>query len=89
MEDQEHLQPILDSYGTFKPLKTIPIFNLHLLLACILEIMSIAYAMEHPDKRSRCREYFTILYIHICLWFVTLVSIMIIDHFERGYHTLL
>lgn len=70
----EQLQPILDSYGVFKPLKTIPIFSLHLLFTVALDIVAIVYAIIHPDEKSKCREYFIIIYLHIGLWFFTLVS---------------
>ncbi|KAJ8926542.1 hypothetical protein NQ314_021081 [Rhamnusium bicolor] len=73
MADREHLQPILDSYGTFRPLKTIPIFSIHLLYTLALNIIAIIYAVIHPNEKSKCKEYFIIIYIHIGLWFLTLV----------------
>ncbi|KAJ8943018.1 hypothetical protein NQ318_008336 [Aromia moschata] len=73
MEDREHLQPILESYGVFKPLKTTPIFSLHLLFTLALDVVAIVYSVLHPDENSKCREYFIIIYIHIGLWFLTLV----------------
>lgn len=75
MEDREHLQPILDSYGVFKPLNTIPVFSIHLLFTLSLNIISIVYAVLYPDEKSKCKEYFIIIYTHIGLWFLTLVSI--------------
>lgn len=75
MEDRQLLQPILDSYGVFKPLRTTPIFSFHLLFTVALDIIAIVYAIIHPDEKSKCREYFIIIYLHIGLWFFTLVSI--------------
>lgn len=76
MEDRQLLQPILDSYGIFKPLKTISLFSFHLLFTVVLDIVAIVYAIKHPDENSKCREYFIIIYLHIGLWFFTLVSII-------------
>jgi hypothetical protein len=73
MADAEYLQPILESYGTFRPLNTVPAFSVHLLAALALEIVAIVFAVQHPDESSKCREYFIIIYIHVGLWFVTLV----------------
>ncbi|XP_018577051.1 transmembrane protein 192 isoform X2 [Anoplophora glabripennis] len=73
MEDREHLQPILESYGVFKPLNTIPAFGIHLLFTLALDIVSIVYVVLHPDEKSKCKEYFIVIYIHIGLWFLTLV----------------
>ncbi|KAJ8979639.1 hypothetical protein NQ317_001346 [Molorchus minor] len=73
MEDRELIQPILDSYGTFKPLKTIPLFSIHLLFILSLDITAIVYAILHPDEKSKCKEYFILIYIHVGLWFLTLV----------------
>ncbi|KAJ8924041.1 hypothetical protein NQ315_006818 [Exocentrus adspersus] len=82
MEDREHLQPILDSYGTFKPVNTIPVFSFHLLFTLALNVLAIVYAVLHPDEKSKCKEYFIIIYIHIGLWFLTLV----VDQFVKGKH---
>lgn len=73
MEDREYLQPILDSYGVFKPLKTIPLISVHLIYTLILDIVAIIYAANHPNEENKCQEYFTIIYIHVGLWFLTLV----------------
>lgn len=73
MESRE-MQPILENYGTFKPLKTVPVFAIHLLYTLGLEIMAITYAIIHPDEKHRCMEFFLIIYAHIGLWFLTLVS---------------
>nr|XP_023027597.1 transmembrane protein 192 isoform X1 [Leptinotarsa decemlineata] len=82
MEDREHMQPILDSYGVFKPLKTIPPFSVHLLFTVILDIIAIVYAIQHPDQNGRCREYFLIIYLHIGLWFITLI----VDQLAKWMH---
>ncbi|XP_050514076.1 transmembrane protein 192 [Diabrotica virgifera virgifera] len=73
MDDRQHLQPILDSYGGFKPLKTVSLFSVHLLVIFILDLLAIGYAVKHPDEKSRCREYFVVIYLHIGLWFATLI----------------
>lgn len=75
MDDRQHLQPILDSYGIFKPLKTIPHFTFQLVFTFVLDIIAIVYAVIHPDQKNRCKEYFVIIYLHIALWFLTLVRI--------------
>ncbi|KAJ3637810.1 hypothetical protein MTP99_001237 [Tenebrio molitor] len=82
MADAEYLQPILESYGTFRPLNTVPAFSVHLLAALALEIVAIVFAVQHPDESSKCREYFIIIYIHVGLWFVTLI----IDQIVRRKH---
>lgn len=74
MADTQHLQPILESYGTFKPLGTIPAFSIHLFCTLALEVIAIVFAIRHPNENSKCREYFIIIYIHAGLWFLTLVS---------------
>lgn len=73
MGDSQYLQPILESYGAFRPLKTIPAFSIHLLATLVLEIMAIVFAIKHPDEQSKCKEYFVIIYAHAALWFLTLV----------------
>ncbi|XP_056636208.1 transmembrane protein 192 isoform X1 [Diorhabda sublineata] len=82
MDDREHLQPILDSYGVFKPIRTIPLFGIHLIFSCALTIIAICYAAIHPDEKSKCREYFVIIYLHIGLWFLTLI----IDRLVKCHH---
>lgn len=73
MDDREHLQPVLDSFGGFKPIKTVQLFSIQLLFTLALDIVAIVYAAIHPDESSKCREYFIIIYIHIALWFLTFV----------------
>lgn len=73
MEDQQQLQPILDSVVGFTPLKTHHLFSAHLLFTLILDIVAIVYAFKHPDEGSKCKEYFIIIYFHIAYWFVTLI----------------
>lgn len=73
MDDREQLQPILDSFGEFKKIQTVPLFGLHLLFTLVLDIVAIVYAVTHSDVNSRCREYFIIIYIHVALWFLTFV----------------
>lgn len=73
MADTEHLQPVIESYGTFRPLTTVPVFSLHLLFALALEIVAVVFAVQHPDPKNKCQEYFIIIYIHAGLWFLTLV----------------
>ncbi|EFA05885.1 transmembrane protein 192 [Tribolium castaneum] len=82
MGDPEHLQPILESYGTFRPLNTVPVFSLHLLFTLALEIVAIVFAVQHPDEKYKCREYFIIIYIHAGLWFLTLI----VDQIARRKH---
>ncbi|KAK9875523.1 hypothetical protein WA026_007912 [Henosepilachna vigintioctopunctata] len=89
MENRE-LQPILENYGVFRPLKTVPIFTIHLLYTLGLEILAIAYAVMHPDENHRCVEYFVIIYAHIGLWFLSLLMDQIarMKHFDlriNGY----
>ncbi|CAH0550536.1 unnamed protein product [Brassicogethes aeneus] len=85
VDDREHLQPILESFGVFKPLKTAPLFSLHLVYTTALNILAIVFAVRHPDQNSRCREYFILIYIHIGLWLLTLV----VDQYtKRAHHNL-
>nr|CAI5847161.1 unnamed protein product [Callosobruchus analis] len=74
VDDREHLQSTAEEIGPFKPLQTGHLFGLHLLFTFVLDIIAIYYAVEHPDPKSRCREYFAILYIHIGLWVVDQIT---------------
>lgn len=76
MEDREYLQPILASYGIFKPMKTVHLFNLHLLATLVIEVSAVVYTILHPNQKNECREYFYIIYGHVALWFLTLVSLL-------------
>lgn len=82
MDDREYLQPILESYGIFKPLKTILPFSIHLLTVFILEIMAIVFTVIQLNNDYRCREYFILIYAHVALWFFTLI----IDQVARVEH---
>ncbi|RZC04995.1 transmembrane protein 192 [Asbolus verrucosus] len=82
MGDSEYLQPILESYGTFRPLNTAPIFSIHLISTLVLEIAAIVFAVQHPDEKNKCREYFIIIYAHAGLWFLTLI----LDQVARKKH---
>lgn len=83
MDDQQLLQPIIESYGIFKPLNTVPAFSFHLLVTLALEVTAIVFAALHPNDRSaNCREYFILIYIHIGLWVVTLI----VDQIARIKH---
>lgn len=73
MDDREHLQPVLDSFGGFKPVNTVHLFSIQLIFTLALDIVAIVYAAIHPDEKSRCIEYFIVIYIHIALWFLTFV----------------
>lgn len=73
MDDRQLLHAVDESENRFKPLNTIPIFTLHFLTTLALEITAIAYAIKHPDPNGKCREYFILIYIHVGLWFFTLV----------------
>ncbi|CAH1988671.1 unnamed protein product [Acanthoscelides obtectus] len=73
VDDREHLHPTEETIGTFKPLQTAHLYSLQLLFTFILDILAIYYAVEHPDPKNKCREYFAIIYIHIGLWIFTLV----------------
>ncbi|GLV36642.1 uncharacterized protein CBL_07861 [Carabus blaptoides fortunei] len=82
MEDREHLQPHLESYKIFKPLRTIPAASVLLVASFALEVTAIILAILHPDEQSKCRSYFIVLYIHVALWFLTLF----IDYFVKRKH---
>lgn len=71
--DDDYLQPILESYGRFKPLRTIPSFSFHLLGALAIEIAAIVIAIKHPDEKTKCTEYFILIYAHVAFWFFTLI----------------
>lgn len=74
MDEREYLQPILESYGVFKPLKTILPFSIQIVCTLSINIAAIVIAICHPNEQYRCREYFILLYAHVALWFLTLVS---------------
>jgi len=82
MDDREYLQPILESYGIFRPLKTIPLFSIHLICALSIEIAAIVLAALKPNEATKCAEYFYLIYAHVALWFLTLV----IDFIARRQH---
>jgi len=82
MDDREYLQPILESYGVFKPLRTIVPFSIHLAATLSLEIAAIVIAVCHPNEQYKCREYYILLYAHVGLWFLTLV----VDQIARVNH---
>ncbi|XP_018328909.1 transmembrane protein 192 isoform X2 [Agrilus planipennis] len=82
MDDTRNLLPIFESYGLFRPLKTIYPFTLQLLFTVALEITAIVFAIRHPDENSKCREYFIIIYMHVGLWFFSLI----VDQVVRIHH---
>lgn len=73
MEEREYLQPILASYGVFRPLKTHYLFSVHLLATLALDIATIVLTILRPDEKFNCREYFFLIYAHVGLWALTLV----------------
>ncbi|XP_050305765.1 transmembrane protein 192 isoform X2 [Anthonomus grandis grandis] len=73
MNDQELLQPILESFGGFKKVQTVPLFTFHIFFTLVLDIVAIVYAAIHPDDSSKCREYFIIIYLHVALWIITYI----------------
>lgn len=77
MDDREYLQPILASYGVFKPLRTVPAFNLHLLASLAIEVAALVFTWMHPNEKNKCREYYIVIYAHVGLWFLTLVNIIL------------
>lgn len=79
MDDTALLAPNLEVIKTFRPLNTVTASTLQLLFALGLEITAIVLAVCRPDEKYKCQSYFLLLYIHVALWFVTLVSIIIID----------
>ncbi|KAL1513682.1 hypothetical protein ABEB36_003059 [Hypothenemus hampei] len=73
MDDRENLLPVLESFGKFKPVPTVPLFSIHLFFTLILDILAIFFASSHPDQKSWCNEYFIIAYLHIAFWLLTCV----------------
>lgn len=73
MEDREYLQPILASYGMFRPLRTHHVFGLHLLATLALDIATVVFTVLRPNEKFLCREYFALIYAHVGLWVLTLV----------------
>lgn len=73
MDDRENLELILESYGLFKPLRTIIPFSIHLTALVVLEIAAIVLTVYHPSQQYHCKEYFIIIYAHVALWFLALV----------------
>ncbi|XP_066262296.1 transmembrane protein 192 [Euwallacea similis] len=84
MADQEQLLPVLDSFGSFKPINTTPLFGFHLLMTFILDILIIVYAATHSDPAGKCREYYLIMYLHVVLWFLTLLLHLITKHIHHN-----
>lgn len=74
MEDRGQLEPILASYGIFKPLRTVLPFVLHLSSSLAIEILALVYVFLHPNEQNRCKEYFIVIYAQAALWFLTFVS---------------
>lgn len=73
MDDAELLAPNLELIKTFHPLKTVCATTLHLIFTLGLEITALVLAICRPDERYKCQSYFLLLYIHVGLWFITLV----------------
>ncbi|XP_066142519.1 transmembrane protein 192 [Euwallacea fornicatus] len=84
MADLEQLLPVLDSFRGFKPVRTTPLFGFHLLVTFVLDILIIVYAGIHPDPAGKCREYYLIMYLHVVLWFLTLLLHLITKHIHHN-----
>ncbi|XP_055377650.1 transmembrane protein 192 [Condylostylus longicornis] len=65
----------------FKPIKTIPVFSLHLLISTIISFTGIVLAMILPESK-RCEAYFIMLYLRALFWLITLM----IDHIVKHMH---
>lgn len=73
MDNTELLAPDLELIKNFRPLKTVGATTLQLICTLGLEITAIVLAIVRPDEKYKCQSYFLLLYIHVALWFVTLV----------------
>ncbi|XP_030373775.1 transmembrane protein 192 [Scaptodrosophila lebanonensis] len=77
------MDPVLfsDDGGTFKPLKTVPAFSIHLLISTIISIVGICLAATwEPEKR--CDAYFVMLYLRATFWVIT----YLFDHYVKREH---
>lgn len=75
MEDQEHLQPHLESYKIFKPLRTILPASVQFVATFVVLVTALVFVnldILQPDEESnKCRSYFIVLYMHVAFWFLT------------------
>lgn len=80
---EDDRQPVLvaDNTAQFIPLKTSPIFSLHLLISIIISFTGILLAAIWPDE-DRCEAYFIMLYLRVMFWIITLI----IDHISKYHH---
>jgi len=77
--------PVLATTSTsqFRPLKTIPVFSIHLLISTAISLTGIILAIKLPNSK-RCEAYFTMLYLRAAFWFITLIINMIVKyHHEK------
>ncbi|XP_037944689.1 transmembrane protein 192 [Teleopsis dalmanni] len=82
-DQQSLVDPVLSTNdtGTFKPLKTIPAFSIHLFISTIISFVGILLAAVWPPEK-RCEAYFIMLYLRATFWVITFVF----DHVIKKYH---
>ncbi|XP_067639772.1 transmembrane protein 192 isoform X2 [Eurosta solidaginis] len=82
-DTQELLDPVLSSNedGSFKPLRTVPVFSIHLFISTVISFVGILLAYTWPvDKR--CEAYFIMLYLRAAFWVIT----FLFDHLIKKHH---
>ncbi|XP_054084507.1 transmembrane protein 192 isoform X1 [Zeugodacus cucurbitae] len=82
-DTEELLDPVLSSNtdGTFKSLKTIPAFSIHLLISTVISFIGIVLAFAWPEDK-RCEAYFIMLYLRATFWVIT----FLFDHLIKKHH---
>ncbi|XP_036329835.1 transmembrane protein 192 isoform X2 [Rhagoletis pomonella] len=82
-DTQELIDPVLSSNsdGSFKALKTIPAFSIHLLISAIISFVGILLAAVWPEDK-RCEAYFIMLYLRATFWVIT----FLFDHLIKKHH---
>ncbi|CAD6995941.1 transmembrane protein 192 [Ceratitis capitata] len=80
---EELLDPVLSSNddGSFKSLKTIPAFSIHLLISTVISFIGIVLAFAWPEDK-RCEAYFIMLYLRATFWLIT----YLFDHLIKKHH---
>ncbi|XP_052891965.1 transmembrane protein 192 [Anopheles moucheti] len=77
------LDPILatEDDDSFRPLRTVPAFSVHLLVSSCISLTGIILAATWEDSR-RCEAYFIMLYLRAAFWIFT----YLFDHIVRAHH---
>uniref|UniRef100_A0A1A9X449 Transmembrane protein 192 n=1 Tax=Glossina brevipalpis TaxID=37001 RepID=A0A1A9X449_9MUSC len=76
-------EPILASTGddSFKKLKTIPLFSIHLAISSTISLVSIILTVQWPEE-ERNQAYFVMISLRAAFWLIT----FLFDHLIRKHH---